>query len=375
MPIAALLHACVGVDQPDEQDVLNWFTQQWQDASSLDRLAGSLVRYSVEWPAQYTHDQLSAMKARISNKPDHPLHAVVPVEERRLAQGPDVGAVHFAMDGRGAMRHSQTTTLSDGSTSSLDFVLAPDVMWSMTPDQLAVMDPDSPPPQRDFRSSLRSPPDPVCYFFSASLALPWYRPRVEMQGVETRDDHWIVTQRSTDDAHQFEIEYRIEWDETASRPFIVERRFVNRGASDRRFWIGQRETFEDWQLVPELGVWAAFTVRRFKGSELPHEIDRLTAVELVDTRELARYFDPPSFPNGSDPLRGAVSLSSMMDYAGRDHVALVVTDGGVQRTVLASQPRSWWSPLLSMRSLGWMALAGSLVCVGLLWYRRAAPSH
>lgn len=360
-------------DPPDASSVLEWFTQEWNDAADLSYLAGHRVVYSTAWPAQYTAEQIAALKSQIANKPDHPTHALLPDEERRLQHGPDVGVMTYIVDGRGSVRHSETyETTVDSGAPPIDLVLTPDRMWSMTPHQLAIMDADSPPPQRDFRSSLKKTPNAVSHIFSASLELAWYRARVKIDGIAADGDGWVITQRSTDPTNEFRILYQVVWDEDAERPFVVERRFVNDGRHGSRFWVGQRETFEDWTFISGIERYAAGTVMHYKGRDMPHRIDRLERVDPISPRDVAAYFSPPAFPDGTDPIRGTVSLQSKMDYVGTEHVALTKTDAGIQRTVLDRVGGPWWHEILTLRTLGWIALVGCVASVTVMWKHRAS---
>jgi len=128
-------------------------------------------------------------------------------------------------------------------------------------------------------------------------------------------------------------------------------------------------TAEGWTTLPGSTVQVARQVRVDGADGRPVKRIALIAATRFSPEEFERLIEPPG-PTAVDPVRGAMTYSSVMDYRGG--TAQQVGSSELARGVLPAPPARAGSGEARLRVLGWVLAGGLVATLVFLRLRRSA---
>jgi hypothetical protein len=303
-------------------------------------------------------EEVARLRREASGKPDHPLWQKIAVYERRLRNGPDVTRIQmFAQDAEHWRCNFTMTYLDD---TYWDRGVTPDVTWSLTDGQLAIIDPDHQIPQgRDYARGLSSLRRQIGWFCYGGLD---YLSRLQEWKVHgTAEPHaWIIHGVHRGGA---EYEYHVRWREDLSR-FVVESRVLAASPS-RPESVGERILFQDWTFDKVLGEPVSRVVTRVSAADKPTHEYHLEAFEPLGQSDLDRLLQVPDVAR-EDPVRGSLTVTSVYDYRpDKKQVTRISAEGSMQQRLVVPEQHTetWW------RTAGWILLSLLIIVFLGLWLR------
>lgn len=288
-----------------DQEVLGFFRASVREARAWRPPPNIVFRFEESLYPQLDDAALAALDESTRRFPDHPERATVAREKRRREKGPD--RVEHAFWYAGPQRWRYSTT-DHGQKLYVDQVVTDELMWSMTADTLAVIDPKQVPPQRDLRSAEGE-------FYGHLGWFVWGRlhngESIGLEPVEagtTDGKRWYGLSSAPGSSS-----FRWEGDlgDLSSRAMPLRSELVASETFPRE--VGTVYELSGWAMDPLLKQPVAHRIElRAPGGRLLR-VAELRALEPLDQAEFRRLTAEPS-DNGSDPVRGPVTYASVLDF-------------------------------------------------------------
>jgi hypothetical protein len=208
---------------------------------------------------------------------------------------------------------------------------------------LAIIDPDNPPSQREYNEEEQFALSRVRSFLFGGLEYATTKGR-KWRNVEVDGLTW-----SAEAAGDFPVRMRYSgyWDPAYSRGFVEESQEVREGAD-----APQRITrFKDWRYNEALGQFAAHHVE-FVGSEgTPRGRIEFLRAEPFTEAEFEALVALPSL-GGEDPIRGPYEYGYVEDFRPSVPIATRYTAEGTQQSPVPGTGAA----RARLRNIGWIAL-------------------
>lgn len=359
--VLGLQHAAAMAQDATPEVVLGWAGREWAEAQSPISCRGLTLRYTVRMFAQHTEAEFQELTQLIGDKPEHPRRAEWEESARRRSKGPDVAHYQVWFSDPGHIRVNRDL---DGVEGFLDQTISPDLMWTLTPVQLTLVDPAQARPDRDVRGNLLSWERDIGYFRFAGAHLG-RTSGMQPVNVRSAGNTWLIVART-----QSDIEYTFEarWDASLARAFI------NRGTQTRNAptpsAAGSSFVVSDWKDHGTLG-WFAERIDELFPDGRPRNTLQLDQVEACDPATLSERSAEPSLI-GTDPVRGPYSFKAVYDLRPARNVRLERQPSGFVEVPLPAAPggaRARWLNLV-----GWGALVCIIVALVVLRMKRSGAA-
>lgn len=337
-----------GSDGPSREQALDL----WRAGVAFEVPSGFHVRIVRRLYPTMAASELSAREREVSSLPDHPDHAVLRSQRRRIDAGHEVHVSDLWLMGPGRWRRSESMP---GDTPILsDVVVSPESMWLMTPGALNLLEPGvSPPPGKDLASLEDDVRRTLRLVLVGNLGLG------AAGGASPGDTSQVgsALRMSVRSDSGLQTEYTISGSAEGVGPVVAEYARVGgpRVAADHV----DRYRYLEWRRIDGLPLPVASRIERLDG------LDRVSEVWTIDVRPITdrefRVVAQPPAADGHDPLRGAVTVRSVFDYRSRSRTVTTITEAG-SVSVPMSADMLGHQPPLGLRTIGWIG-AGVLVAL------------
>ncbi|MFG0314439.1 MAG: hypothetical protein ACF8LL_09675, partial [Phycisphaerales bacterium] len=143
MRALVVLWCCARVGSAQDTDrsaVESWLDREWSAAAEAVPPPSVAIQYAIEITEVPSQMELDSLRARVSDRPDHPERENLEIFERRIANGPDrmVYTAWFASDMK--WRLSQTNEYLLPEVSYWDVARDGETTWGMSANQLTTYD-------------------------------------------------------------------------------------------------------------------------------------------------------------------------------------------------------------------------------------------
>mgnify|MGYP005839388631 CR=1 FL=1 len=346
-----------------EPGSIEWFKQQWKLAQAARIPDGFFLSYAEESGFWATPQRLVELEQAVEGKPDHPDRHRLVIARRVVERGPDRTEYrlwHLAPD-----RWRISTDMNTEDLPYWDRVSTPKVVWSLSPGQLAVVDPHHDAPYgRNYSQAARE--------FTDHFRLIRYSGMAEgaCAGLEPTSAKWEGTvwtgiAESGDGGSAAEWRGRLH---DNGMMVIIESRTIIRSEKYPRS-VGLRLEFANWAIAPAAdGLLAGEVCEQSPADEVLRRFVLLSVGE-VRADEFAVIARVPTVED-DDSIRGGVRPMSIIDYRpGRDRLLLAGTDGMYTEEAL---PTEWRVTRASWKTYAGWGVASALISIGVLawWARR-----
>jgi len=343
--LAVLLWGAPSAVGQTAAEVERWFRQELARAATpLAGLKNIQLTYRVEKPSELTAAELAEVQREIAGKPDHPKRMIAERSERRLRDGDETERYTLYLRSPDEWRVGHDYL----GTKYFDCAAVPGLVWGFSNGQLTLLDPAGGfPPARDYRELGITPKNDVARLRFGGLDLA-HRWGLQITSASPQDGRWRLL--ASNDVG-VELEFIVEWPAEVGRGFVRSVRPIklspNNGA------VSNSE-FDGWTFRRELGDWTAEKEHRtLNGRRLSATV--LESVHVITDAQVTELLAPPAI-NGTDPVRGPVTVSSVFDYRPAEQKMTVIRDGSTLVEPLRAQgPGGPDSRYVSW--LGWGVLA------------------
>ena len=350
-----------------------WLKAEWDALPSAPSpffdLDGAGLCYVVE---RYVEgEELVALQRRVEGHPDHPDRTLLEDSLKRHRGEPFGTQYCVYSDGPGRWRINREFLgrSRDGAPRYWDMVVMPDSQWMMLPGTLVVHSPTAPPPQgQDLPGEERSTGPILDRLLTGGLAAAKGL-GLRLGDVQLLSDNRFrvaASRRDVPEQQQLTLEYIGRWDAERGRGFIESRTLVQNGYKPDS--TGETYSMRDWRFVPEIGRWAAgFIAWAPAQGALGHRVRLIGGLE-GDPDTLQRITRVPEI-DGSDPLRGPVTATRLVDHRpGRR--SLQIDPDGTRSTLDLPAEAGKSTAFGALRLIGWIIGSATLFGLGLLIYQR-----
>lgn len=325
-----------------------WMKKLWADTQDFNPPEPVEIRWTFAAPAVVSAETLTQWKREVEGKPEHPRRSEIPVQERRLHDGPDKGAVTLLYADSALWRQIENHPYNL-STLYSDAAFDGHVCWHLNSQSLSLWDGrDKDASQAAERRKLALLP--VQLFLSQALSLTSVGRDSAVLDIAVKVGGWTARTRSASGG-----------------------RSVVTGSWDSGQHVGIVSQVQIW---PPKSEKSSMTVV-MSGHRYDHELNRLipgrilrsgaTMAETIDylgskkvSRSVVAAAAAPPDPLGSDSVHGPLKLKRVNDYTG-SMALLKINDGtpGWAEHPLGTVPteRSW------LKWFGWSAVAAILVTI------------
>jgi hypothetical protein len=326
------------------------FRSAWQDAADVKVPARAVLRYHELLYPTLSDGELRQLEERVAGKPDHPDRRTLDAEKRRRAKGPDRIDYQVWFQQSGAWRYNMT---DHAEGFYVDQAVTPQIVWSLVPKTLTVIDPGtSPPPNKDYAVSEDD-------FTTMFRRLAWARmpgpPSVNMQlqDATIRNGRWTGVASAAGWSTRRWTGY---YDDEAGRLILEETVLVESPKFPEA--RGKSERYSGWSFIELLGQWTARRIEERSADGRVQRVIEFDGAEPLDDDTFAELTAiPPSA--GTDPIRGATTFTSIIDYRPRAEKITTFTPNGTVETPLPASSLGR-SRSHSLRVAGWV-LAGAIL--------------
>ena len=296
------------------EEVSAWFREEWKAAADPLAFNGFALSFHIEYPARFTDAELALLRAEAEGKPDHPNWSEIRAEEQRRRQPADASRHTIWSDGRGRWRysHSYLDSVSD-TPAFVDSTVAGDAMWRMTRESLHVASTGlgtSTPNFGDPRTSLgtiRWHLRALLFGFLGEASAAGVAPEA---GVELDSaGEWTIHAGAPGIARS---RFEGRWDPDAHRGFVSRVTIVDQ-PPDLQGSVGVRFLLDGWRFDADAGRWIAGSVTEVRPDGVVDHRLVTGDASPVSPEEFERLVAMPPM-TGEDPVRGAVSFTSLYDH-------------------------------------------------------------
>jgi hypothetical protein len=330
-----------------------WFDRATAEATVALSFEGVRLEYQVEHHAVPSAAELDRLRRAVRDHPDHPARLTLSGYERRIKQGPDQIRYTLWFWSEGNWRQNY----DDGSGLWFDTARTRRSCWRLGTDQLTLLDfGASPPPGFDLGSEEQTLVDSLRFLLHGGLHLIASM-QLKPRPLQPIPDGWEVR---ADGAMESVLLFRGTWDGEIGRV----RQLVLERAPSAVSEQGKRWVFDGWESNQLLGKPIAQQIDEFSPRSELLVRTRLLGTHAERKTRLDELSRTPSF-DGSDPIRGALTVRAVSDYREASPLHSLVTADGLQSVLPPGEVRVVWSSRL--RWLGWAILA--LLGVMFIWIR------
>lgn len=345
--------------QDSPSDFATWLASQPTDTPAQLVLSDYHVSWSVQLHEVPPPEVLAHLREQVGAAADHPEKETLAAFERRLKGDPDIERLEFWDGGAGAFRYNRSFRDESGA-HYFDIVSTHRDYWVMSDRQLTLLKPHREVPNRDYRSSEPEIRMQLSLMLSGGFALV---PGMDLmkQSVQVTNGSWqcMMRIRATGAA----LLYEGIWD-AGLTTYVVHRVSIAEspgGPAD----VGKCWVMTDWRGVADMSHPVAGRVEERLPDGRLRRVLVLESVERVDPDEFVTVTRTPSPTTQSDPVRGAVTFTSVWDYLNTN--AFLVEDPETGDLVSTLRIPDSDAPAKTMRILGWLAVGVIVACLG--WIR------
>lgn len=347
---------------PSKDELVEWLTDQLQQAREYPPIEGLYVEYVVETHYPMDPGELDQLAREIGDKVDHPRWAELELHRRYAENGPSVEEKRIWVKKEGAFRYSQDR--DDEFMPYHDLAVVDKYAWQMTNRQIYLVDPRKGFPENlnflmyesgGFSYDLK-------ILFSGGLSTLSLGP-VDTEDVNLSGDVFEAVMGLDSEAS---AEVQGFWSDAENRWFIDQIMFLTAANPD---FTGRRIIVDNWTEDPIAGEWIAARADELNPDGSLRRVIRLGEMRVMDSEEFEEVSAIPELA-GQDPVRGAMEATSLRDHRPSTPVAYMLEDHG-DASSTSAQPiqdaRSTTSRAISVRTwqiLGW-STAGVLLLLAL----------
>ena len=289
-----------------ESGSLEWFRAEWKAAEKVGPPEGYYIDYSIMTRVPGDEAELARLAAIIEGKPDHPLRRTHDELKAQIEIGPKTTRYRLWYGGPSRWRLSMTYPLHlPAGYECAEIAYDGPRSWWMTPKELRLLDARRPPENRDPAALISALP----HYVSDWLAMGFSSGPLGITPVSSvvRDGVWEATTTSATGQRVWRYRGRVEGDRIVAdnRELIV--------AEDDPTVVGYRSTWSEWLYIDAVGRWAAARVDRFDADGVAYMTTVLHEIRPLTPGELNPLLPLPT-PDGTDPIRGPVTFTSIVDY-------------------------------------------------------------
>jgi hypothetical protein len=318
----------------------------------LDDMRDVAFSFAYELYTLRPPEEIERLRKEIEGKPDHPMRRVVEGYDRMLEDGPSVFEYAARVRGWDRWRLNQDRPPGD-PTAWNDTVVTPTHAFQLNPDQIALIDPRVGYPEgRQLNSMSNEIWNAINALVYADLGTR--RQRITRDDVRVDGALWSCQIRKLGQTIRCEGRWIPEWERgVVDRATVIEN-------PDAPAYVGWYKTFGGWRMEPAIGRPVAVRAeQRFPDGSIAYAYV-FRGAEREDAGVFERVTAVPDIA-GADPLRGAISATSMWDF--REGEQRYVSDDGGARSVINQGPfpgARRKQGRLALRRVGW-TLLGALV--------------
>jgi len=349
-----LLFAAVALGQ--EIGSLEWFRAEWKAAERLGVPEGHYIEYSILTRVPGDEAELERLAGIIEGKPDHPLRRTHDELKTQIEIGPKTTRYRLWYGGPSRWRLSMTHPLHlPAGYEYAEIAYNGPRTWWMTPKELRLLDARRPPEGRNPAGLISALP----HYINDWLAMGFSSGPLGITPASSvvRDGVWEATTTSATGQRVWRYSGRVDGDRiyTDVLELIV--------CEDDPKWLGHRKAWSDWFDANAIGRWAAARVDSIDADGLAYMTTVLHEIRPLKPGELDPLLARPT-PNGSDPVRGPVTYTSIVDYG--SGTAETWQDG--ERVTVSLPPDASRQPAPAwLKPAGWSLVA--IIVGALVWFR------
>ena len=360
-PAVLLAIACSSSASPSAEEVEQWLDAELAAAASLSSFTDAAItfRYESHWPRPPA--EIEKIRQRIERDGANPDAWLVAFADKIAAHGPDVSESTIRLRNPSLWRIS--TNFPGLSIKYRDTVVTPTEAWELTSQTLTLIDHRLGWPEgKSLDTNWSGIRLAISRLFFAGLAVR-EDVRLTREPVTVGDEQWICRiQHSTGEVTRLSG----TWDARQGRGFVLHSLVEQ---SKYPEYVGSTIEFSEWRHVEAIDRWAALRAeQRFADGSLTIAHEFVRAV-----RETPEVFEAciatPEF-DGSDPIRGPLTVSAILDHSKADYVQRMKSETGFINIPIGSAPRK---PGISMRQIGWLAAGAVLTALVAIRLWRVRP--
>lgn len=280
-------------DELTKEKLLEWFEAERAKAVEPAPFGYVRIDYEVRWHATINAATLARWKREAEPHPEHPHRSRIPIEERRLRDGPDVMKNSMWRLRDDAWRVSSHPAVpTPGLATFADNGQQGEQLWRLFDDSVVIEAPDS----SLAKGAVSGMKSSVGMFLHGGLNKGTTG---EIEKVDIRGDRWIIEAASE---RGWGWTYEGDWDAEADRGFV--RRLEERPSSGLSTWVWE---FKEYRNDPLLDAWVATTVDNIVSSKEQRALTEyeVVAIEPVPSDEMRAVLRVPAVGR-EDAIRGAV---------------------------------------------------------------------
>ncbi len=323
----------------DEATVRSWLEGEIERAAEWPDLQGVAWAFSYDVYSSRPASEIERLRAEVRNRPDHPERARVAAYDTMRASGPQRTEYVLRFESPEKWRLNSDRR---GGADYFDVAFTKTSAWSMTVDQLCLIDPRKGWPEgRRLDSMVSEARNAAMFLIRGGLPVgqdvAWTVERVEQEGQDWAAEITINGERRR---------LRGLLDQALGQPIVS----ANESVSPDGRTLSRLE-FDGWERDGALGLVRASsaTLLHADGSEF-FRYSHVRA-DIEPEEDLARAVVAPRF-DSTDLLRGPVTATSVLDYSGTLPEALVREADGLTLAIPLALP-SAQRPLAWLRIVGW----------------------
>lgn len=366
--VAASVLAGTADASPTREQVALWFSAEREQARQKSTFEHHGISWRTEDLLYQTPEEISAMRARVEGRPEHPDRSELDSIERMIRNGPFVMKFRLFARNDSAWRHMND---QDGWFS--DTIVSPGIAWSSNPRTLALYPAD--PGRRSAETGGHDPANTrKAFVFELSK---FFHGRVDedtlagftVAAPEVAGRQWVVQCVIDEPSAQRrrKMVYSGEWDESLQRGFV--RSWVTsleqQGVPD--IILGS-ETYDEWALDSVLDRWRATKVLLMKPDGRVWRRNVYEGPLELPEGGWKSVFEPPLHGDVvTDVFRGEIKPNKIFDF--RTHKGESISANG-ERVAFNIVPKGPSDSNTKWRIIGWVLLGSFAGAVVILVVRR-----
>lgn len=309
MTIGAFSLPAPAATSPDA--VRAWLNEEWARAQELPHFDGFSIAWRLLDHTTHSEEEIARLRDEVQGKPHHPMRTVLELIDERARTGrPSVtGEFRLFLAGE-AWRFCES--LPNGEY--IDRARTPTQPRQLSSKSLVLFDPRDAGVQGrsvDGQEFTFMPMVGELLFGALNLGRI---SRISLQPPRIDGNRWRAIARSAaapNPSAVFAVEYAGRWDDDLGRGFVDEFTIIEHGS--RPEVVGERRLFRDWAFHPIARMWIAARSDRYLASGKLSRTLELISVDPLPPGGFAAIAAPPAV-DGTDPIRGAVTFTSVVDH-------------------------------------------------------------
>jgi hypothetical protein len=310
IPVAIVLvasGACIA--RPSETEVQGWLATEFENALAFPSIQLVEVQYTIEKYHVVDLVELEALRKDVATTLDHAKKFQLSLLEKK-AKGPSIESRRAWIMDEYRWRVNSDFLDQPGIAFS-DLVVGPDIAWSSTQTELALINPEGGyPPDRDLSRATFLIAEPISRLLYGGIdAIPSSEVDFATSTIQGNDLTISILPSPRSPSRRATITAR--WDEGSGRGFINEIKFFS--VTGDGSIPSSRIVVEGWRQLPELGVWTAESVHFFRPADTLDGALHFDGAERIEPAVFAKVVAPPG-ETSEDAVRGKLVWSTINDY-------------------------------------------------------------